>query len=393
LIPASEQFIKQMKSSIKQLYVKLELFDSNMSFIKEITQKVTRDSIGSISVNADRPIRRSFSFSLVNNNNEFDWGDQNLVWIDKRVKLYTGLKLSDGTVEYVPQGVFILTSPSDSHNFQGKIANITGQDKGYLMTGSRGKFVNETTIETGVKIVDAIRIIAEGAGETLFNFDDGITATVPYELTYQSNDNRWKAIEELAKLAKCDIFYDVNGYLRLRKIDLNEFETEPIQWSYKYGDTNERFYAGNVRRMEEGILANHIRVLGGSGQTATTLYDLVVDENDTNWTGSPYTVQNIGRVLYEHQNGNPDGLITTNDEAKWRAKFELRKRLGFTERLELSIAPNFLHDVHDIIEIIDSENSVTGKYLIKSFQLPLNPQLMTIECLKYRKIISNWNFI
>ncbi len=392
MIPSSTDFIRAMEAPVKEAFIKMEIYDSEMNYIREITNRVAKDSMGVLNIDADRPVRRSFSFELNNSDNIFDWGEDKEIWIDKRIKLYTGMKTYDDNVEYIPQGVFILSSPSDQNNFDGKITKIEGYDKAYLLTDKRGKFINEQTIEEGAPIRTAIRIIAEGAGETMFNFDS-VDKNVPYELTYGSGDNRWNAIEELAELAECDIFYDVHGYLTLRKIDLNGFRNEPSVWTYEYGNPREKFYAGNVRSMDESNLANHIRVLGGSGQTAIARYDLIVDEDDPLWEGSPYSIQKIGTVLYEHENGSPDPVITTDDEAKWRAKFELMRRLGYAESLRVDISPNYLHDGNDVVEIIDEENNVSGKYLLKSFSIPLSPETMTMNLIKYREVIEDWDFI
>lgn len=671
MIPASNEYIQALKSPIKTAYIKLEFYNSRMDFINEFTKKVNKGDLGGISVNFDRPTRREFSFTLENTDNQFNWGETNLVWIDKRIKLYTGLKLLNGNIEYVPQGVFILTEPIDRHNTDGKKVTINAIDKSFLLTDKRGKFINETKIETGAKITDAIKLIAKGIGETLFNFDI-IDATVPYELTYQPDDNRWQAIKELSDLARCDVYYDVNGYLRLRKIEIDDFDKEPSVWRYEYGSVQEKFYAGNTRKFEETNLANHIRVLGGSGQTATVIYDLTVDEAATHiyaqslitkeifqqstisnlirnnegyitlpkygvdyaktedskadfetgtltdlivtdggslqlsegkttgnrvspvfdissvnivneakiswtsdspintevkietrfstdggstwsvwatatnlntisgltkgldvsngrlqvrqtlitkdasinlelievkvnissaykkttgtidsivtgfdantdkatkvyinyfketpvntsisvqlsmskdngvtwdawrdvkngdtlisldqmvelqkikikykatmstsdynvtpvlksislnadipdyWKGNPYSIQKIGKATYFHNSGNPDPLITNIDDAKWRAKWELIKRLGYSEVLNLESAPVYILEAGDIIEIEDSNNNVTGKYRIKSINIPLIPDKMTCECVKFRNYLSKWKLL
>lgn len=277
MITSSVDFINVMSSSVKEFFIKLELYDSKMRYLKEITKQVTRDDIGFISIDRERPIRRSFSFALNNYNNEFDWGEDSLIWLDKRVILYTGLRLPNGEIEYIPQGVFIVSQPSNAHTFEGKITYLSGQDKMFLMTDKRGKLLNDLTIEEGTDIATAIKIIAQGVGETMFNFDP-ISKEVPYEITFNAQDNRYNAIKELADLAECDIYYDVYGYLRLKKIDLNDVINSPTVWTFNYGD---RFYAGNVREIDEERLANTIRVLGGSGQTATVIYDLKVDEHAT----------------------------------------------------------------------------------------------------------------
>jgi hypothetical protein len=328
---------------------------------------------------------------------DFIFGENNLIWINKRLKLFIGLMLPNGTVEYVPQGVFVLTEPQDNHTTEGKTATINAVDKAYFMTDNRGKFVNELTIAKGAKITDVIKIIANAVGETLYNFDN-VTTTVPYELTYSGEDNRWKALQDLAALAQCTIFYDVNGYLRLKKIDLNMFDNEPVTWNYKYGDIQEKLYAGNTRSMNDSNLANHIRVIGGSSQTKTVIYDLKVDENDSKygnlWKGNPYSIQQIGLFSYFHNSNQPDPVLSTIDDCKFRAKFELMKRLGYDEQVQISLAPNYLHDAEDVVWLQDTQNGLTGnKYLIKSINLPLAPALMTMEVTRMRKVISDWNFI
>lgn len=396
MINASNEFVKSMLSPQKTLFIKIEIFDSEMNYIKEITQQVKSD-LGTLAISGESPIRRSFRLTLDNSLGEFIFGENNLIWIDKRLKLYIGLKTWNGEIEYIPMGLFVLTEPEDEHSLNGKPTTINAVDKAYLMTDKRGKFINEQIIETGAKITDAIRLITSHVGETLFNFDD-VTDIVPYELTYSGTDNRWNAIQELATLAKCTVYYDSLGYLRLRKIDLNKFENEPVTWEYKYGSPTEKLYAGNVRKFNDSNLYNDIVVLGGSGDTAVSKYRLTVDEQDVKWNGMwinhPYSVQKIGYNTYFHQNGSFDPLLLTEDECKWRAKFEMMNRLGFTEDVQISISPNYLHDVDDVIWLEDNENGIKGsKYRIQSINLPLAPSIMTMSILRYERVLENWDFI
>lgn len=389
MLNSSSDFIQALKMPHKVLSIRLEIYDSNMNYLKEITTDTSND-IGYLSVNNSNPIRRSFSIKLNNKDGNYLFGQDNLIWLDKRIKLFTGLRLRNGTPEYVQQGIFVLTEPSDDHNLNGKFSYINAVDKAFFLTDKRGKFINEQIIEEGSKIVDAVRIIASHVGETLFNFDD-IQDTVPYELTYSGTDNRWNAIQELAKLAKCSVYYDVYGYLRLKKLDLNEINSYPSVWKFELGDS---FYAGNTRKMDDQELYNDIIVLGGRSDTATSRYRLTVDEKDALWTNHPYSIQKIGLNTYFHNDGNPDPLLGDSDEeCKWRAKYELMRKLGYTENVSMSISPHFLLDADDIIEVYDKENDVQGKYIINSANIPLSPQLMTMEMQKQVKVIDNWDFI
>lgn len=398
MINASSEFIKAMLSPQKRLHIKIEIFDSNMNYVKEITRQVKSD-LGTLAINGDSPIRRSFRLTLDNSLGEFIFGENNLIWIDKRLKLYVGLQTWDGNIEYIPMGLFVLSEAEDEHSLNGKPTTINAVDKAYFLTDKRGKFINEQIIQTGTKITDAIRIIASHVGETMFNFDepvdeDGLPLKVPYELTYSGTDNRWNAIQELATLAKCTVFYDVYGYLRLKQIDLNKFENESATWEYVYGSPKEKLYAGNVRRFNDSNLYNDIVVLGGSSDTAVARYRLTVDGTKPLWTNHPYSVQKIGWNTYFHNNGNPDPLLLTEAECLWRAKYELMDKLGFTEDVQLTISPNYLHDADDTIWIEDNSNGITGnKYVIKSINIPLAPSVMTVAALRYSRVISDWNFI
>jgi hypothetical protein len=111
------------------------------------------------------------------------------------------------------------------------------------------------------------------------------------------------------------------------------------------------------------------------------------------WQGNPYSIQKIGRILYEHNSGNADPLLSSVEQCKFRAKWSLMQKLGYAERVTMPISPNYLHDVGDIIQIEDSENNVTGRYRIMSFDLPLVPDLMTVECVKFKNNINDWNLI
>lgn len=388
MIPCSDDFLKTLKSPVKEMYIKIELYDSKNKYIKEITKSVSKNDIGSISVDKTRSVRRSFSFSLNNQNGDYTWGSDKTVWIDKRVKLFTGLKLTNGTIEYIPQGVYILTEPQDQHNSSGKIVSLTGNDKTYLFTDKRGKFVDELTIAKGTKISDAIKLIAQEGGETLFFFDT-ITQITPYEMTYQAGDNRWNAMNDLAALAQCEIFYDVNGYLRLKSVaDLNDIQKIAPVWSFGIGDG---FYAGNVRKMDETQLYNDFVAIGGGSQTQSVRHQLTVTESDSNWKDSPYSIEKIGRITYFHNNGSPDPLLITVDDCIFRNKYSCMQYLGYTERVTLSIAPHFLLDASDIIQIIDNENNVNGRYMIEKFELPLNPSIVNFDVVKQNQVVDDWD--
>lgn len=69
-------------------------------------------------------------------------------------------------------------------------------------------------------------------------------------------------------------------------------------------------------------------------------------------------------------------------------------KVGFIEDVQMTISPNYLHDLDDIIHLEDSENGIDGsKYVIRSLDIPLAPSTMTVGLNRYQRIIENWDFI
>jgi len=364
MIVASQTFKEHLSSPINEVYAKIELLDKNENVIDDITTKAID---GSISVSKERETRRTFSISLLNDDNEFTWSVGGRIWLDKRIKLWIGLKINN-QIEFVPQGIFILTDMAASSSHTGeRIANLSGLDKWSLLSGDPvGKFTNHTTVEKGVKVSDAIKTISQGGGIDKFIFDD-CDVTVPYTLTYDLGDSRGKAIKELADLAVYSIFFDVNGYLRFRpQVNL---ETMPSVWTYDKSDYT--LYAKSEKILDHAELFNKILVIGGSSQSGTVSAIAQDDEAD-----SPTSITNIGERLFLYNNGSPDPLITSTVLAQARADFELKNRLRIAERQPMEIMPNYLHEAEDVITLVDDWHNTNDKYELISFNIPLKPSAM-----------------
>lgn len=386
LINASLDFKEALTSPVSEVFVKVELMDKNEQVIDVFTKHVSTGSLGDISIDGKRDIRRMFTLSLDNEDGEFTWSENGKIWIDnKKIKLYIGLKTPVG-IEYIPQGVFIISEPEATHKPAENTVTISGQDKWYLLSGNFGRFTHETTVPKNTSIGEAIRIIATGAGITNMVLDP-TDIVVPYDMTYQIGQNRGEAIKQLAEKAYTDgsffydTYFDVNGYLRFEKY--KDPLLESPCWIYKVEERT--LYAGSVRKLKDGELFNHILVLGGSGQTASFRKEIVIDENIPEWAGHPYSIQKIGDRFFPYNNGNPDSNIDTQSQCDARALFELKKRLSYTESISIDLAPNYLHEANDVIEIIDDKNGCSGHYQLRQFSIPIRPKIITAEAIKVRK--------
>lgn len=379
---ASLAYKQALSSSIGEVYVKLELLDRYGNLLDEITQQVNADSVGDISVDKNRDIRRMFTLTLDNADGKYTWNPGSLIWIDQKyVKVFVGIKLSTG-IEYVPVGTFVLTEPDATSKPGEQTVNISGQDKTYLLTGNLGKFKGVVTIEKGTPVDHAIKVIAEGGNVSEFLFD-ACDVVTPYSLTYQPGQNRWEAIKELAKMAFYDIFFDVNGYLRFQPY-ADPTKMAPT-WSYQIAAST--LYGGSIRKLRDTELYNAVLVLGGSSQTAAVSSYLAVDDTLPEYADSDFSIQEIGERCFFWNDGSPDPMIDSQTQADARAKYELKKRLSYSEEVAFDLAPNYLHEAGDVIEIVDEHNGCLGNYELQSFTIPIRPKLVTGQALKIVQVM------
>ncbi|QZY57170.1 hypothetical protein [Crassaminicella profunda] len=88
MITTTDSSIKTLTSPISEVHIKLELMDHSENILDVFTHHVNSDTIGDISVNADRDIRRMFTLTLDNRDGKFTWNEDSLIWIDnKKIKL------------------------------------------------------------------------------------------------------------------------------------------------------------------------------------------------------------------------------------------------------------------------------------------------------------------
>ncbi|WAH38241.1 hypothetical protein [Alicyclobacillus dauci] len=266
-------------------------------------------------------------------------------------------------IEYVPQGVFMLSAPTTSSKADGtREVTFQGDDKWHQFDGQPlGTFANPVTITKGTNIGTAITTLAQQFGETKFAFD-ACDVTVPYDMTYQPGEAVGKAMKDLAAIPVYSLFYDVDGYLRFRPINQN-LTTSPSVWTYDKSEYT--LYAGADKTFDESQLYNRVLVLGGSSQTATV--SAIASNDDPN---SPISTVNIGVRLFVYNNGSPDPLITTQDLAQARADYELQQRARIVETQNFTALPNFLQDAEDIVTLVDDWTSTNGKYQITKLNIP-----------------------
>ncbi|GMA50118.1 hypothetical protein GCM10025857_14750 [Alicyclobacillus contaminans] len=356
---SSDLLALYQNGGIFQRNMKLQVLDRNYNVLAEFMDEIFD---GQITCDNSRKAVRSLDIKLTNTSGQFTWGPDKLIWLDKLFKVYYGIWVN-GAWEWIPQGVFPCSLPiatSDaSDNYQNEVEFSGGDKMDYL-----GKCTDIIVVKKGTDIATAIKAVLNGI-ETMFALDDTSNQqTVPYDMSWPANTDYSQIISDLAGIITWEIYYDVNGYLRLHA-PIDPTTTAPLL-TLSAQNSGFNIWAGAQRQCDDSNLANYIVVYGGSSQVATVSY--VLQDTDPN---SPTSIQRIGKRVYLHNDGNPDPVITTQDLAMYRAQYEYKKRLQVVEKLNFKMFPVPFMDIDDVYEIIDENNGTSGKYQVVSFTLPL----------------------
>ena len=206
-ITVLDEPLKSLLSPIRQFMTKIEWLDWEENFVADHTADVLD---GSLTIDAAGQIRRNFSMTVSNSSGLYvPNGARTSMGVKVRIK--RGLLMANGGSVWWNRGVFALSDPSSVHSGADKTVEISGLDKWALLDGSLGgTLTNTTVIPKGTNIAEAIRAVAEDAGETKFAFDV-CTVVTPYTVTKEPGESRADLIEELALIPSWDIYYDVDG--------------------------------------------------------------------------------------------------------------------------------------------------------------------------------------
>ncbi len=212
---ASKEFLQSMVSHFqKSLYLKIELLEYKKDvddFVTIDTQyiqkKLLPDGIsninGNISINTEQDVRTILDLEITNHTGVNNWGanftslENFKWWLDKRLKLFLGLKI-DGTdeIEYIQMGYFIITYFETLHTLsEFPVTRIQCSSKESLFATRRGKFVTDLTIEKGSVMIDSIKSILLVMGEKEKNIyidPDIASNSIKLEDGEKEDINNWK---------------------------------------------------------------------------------------------------------------------------------------------------------------------------------------------------------
>lgn len=351
-----------MKQKTKVVRMKIQSLDHNDNIIGEIKGYCTG---GSLDISNSDMVRRSIDLQFVANS-KLEINKNSPFWINKRLKIFTGIDDYKGNKYWFDHGIFIPTEPETSISLSGRTISLSALDK---MVLADNPVLTTTKIAVNTPIATALKGLAELYGETkllISNYDYNL----PYDYEMSAGDNIQEAMRELTNLyMNYDIYYDTNGYLVYEK-QKNRINDQPV-WEF----INEKdFTISRQISADYTKVYNDFMVYGYYDDTKATQpsYHLTITDSS-----HPFSVSNMKR---KHSLVVTEDNYLTTEQCKVRAEYEKQQAENLINNFSITTAPIYsLNDVNRVIKVTDNGNVYTC--LVDSISYPLDVRSsMQIDC-------------
>jgi len=326
---------------------------------------------GSVSVNRGAAVRRSCTLSVSpgEGGSAIPAGARSpLAPFGSTVALWYGIDVPGvpGTSKW-PLGVFRLSQvPVEDQG--SPTLSLTAYD--YSRTVSRNRLTAPWIVTAGTNYGAAIAGLVSNRLPGTRVRPHSVAATTPL-LVVDPEEDPWKVVTDWATSCGQEVYFDAEGWLVIAP------EPDPEQglptWTYTDGAdsvivsagktmSDEPGYNGVVLTSESTTLATPLRAEVWDADPASPTYHLGVYGKVPKFVSSPY--------------------VATQAQADAAALAEYRRSAGGTEQLSLTIVPNPLHQVGDIIRVVRPLSKIDQTTVVDSMTVPLGPGSggMTLGC-------------
>lgn len=307
---------------------------------------------GSVSVDADRPVRRNLGARLVDPTGALSTGDVDdlLDPYECEIVPYRGVRTPAGD-ELAPQGVFGLTGRRVSDSPDGLLIELTGQDRAM---GYQGPMASALAIPAGTPLEVAVRrlLATRHPGVTLRALATGITVG---PLLYGPDVDVWAEAQRLATAAGARLFHDRTGEAVLARS--GPASTTPTAALLEGGGL-----LLDVQRTEDSDTVANIVVAESTDGAIRAVAE------DTNPTSPTYAGGRYGRRVVTVRNPHLHSVA----QAQQLATARLVHELGRSETTALTAVPDPALDVEEIITVHRPRSGLRHRaLLVATLDLPL----------------------
>lgn len=319
---------------------------------------------GDVTVDRTAQIRRSCDITCVDRDGSYVPVDATsiLTPFGTEVRPYRGVLYDNGEIEVMPLGVFRLAKSTVDDSLGGA-PEIKLEAYDLSRTVARDKFTAPYVIAAGTNLVQAIKDILDRTFPDL-EFDAISTArTTTAPRVYDTGDDPWEAVTELATSLGCDIYFDVEGVVAIHPpVDLDSLPAP--DFSYIEGQGCTMTNLSQVFTDEPGF--NGVIVIGESpGDEKPAVRGEAWDDEPTSATYRRGPYGEVPQII-------TDQAIKTVEDATATASALLQNYLGFSSQLSITAVTNPAFECGEVVDVRRERSRVDDLYIVDAFNVPLD---------------------
>jgi hypothetical protein len=320
---------------------------------------------GDVEVSVQSAVRRSCSVSLVTSrqsdnlvpDTDFDY----LTPFGNEIRLFRGVEFADGTREYVPLGVFVMTDVNVEDTNAGVFIQVRGQDRSIIV--SRNKWTEPYQMLTGTLESSIQALLQDRFTDVSVNFPTTNVTVQQVVLGAERSNDPWKDAVEICELGGYDLFFDVDGIATMRQFP--SLDGSPVVSTFQEGsDTIVTSLTRDIstRDTYNGI----IYTIEGSNITTPIRVEI--------WDEDPASPTYRYGVFGEAPTFITTSILATQTEAVNAATVLLNKFIGAQEKVAFASLVDPTLDANDVVYIKTDGAKVDRLVIIDEIRVPLSPE-------------------
>lgn len=367
------------KAAIKKNHTavaKVEIWNSN-----QYLTTIQVDS-GSVEVSGQNATRRTCTVHLTTSrsttnlvpNNDYDY----LTPYGNELRPYRGIRYSDGTIEYIPLGVFVITEVLVSDTQNGVSITVNGEDRSLLV--ARSKWTAPYKVTSGSLESAITALLKNRYADAITDFPT-TNVTINDVILGADNTNSndpWKDAVYLCELVGYDLYFNVDGVATMQQFPSLEGTTV----SATYVEGSDTLVLNVDRSISAKDTYNGVIYTIEGSKVSTPVRIEAWDEDTTSPT---YRYGAFGQVPIFV---NTSVLATSADAIK-AAQLLLQKYRGAQEQINWNSLVDPTLDVNDVIYIKSAGAKIDRTVIIDSLTIPLAPSEQLSAQARVVRVISS----
>jgi hypothetical protein len=319
---------------------------------------------GTVTVDESSKVRRTLSLRSSDIDLDPRTAEDLLSPFGTDLRVYTGVRFTEGDEEVVPVGVF----PIQTAGRDGWLADLGLQADDRSRTIADSRLLKPYTPASGTSALDAIASLAQAVIPSVEVYD--LTADLRVtrarlgSVTYERE--RWDAIEAIASGLGCEAFFDVEGRLIVREVPEVLADSSSV-WTVASG-TDDAVMLDISTSLSADKVYNAVVASSAGEADAPVITAIVYQESGPlRW-----------RPGVQRPRFYASPLIKTIEDAVAAGRAILARSLVYSQGVGLEALPNPALDVGDVVTVVHPDG-LTEQRVVSRIDVPLSLDAMGLD--------------